>query len=75
MTETIITILVIIGLILVLAIAWSLYKSGFRLEELKVKLGLAEATMKREAGNKKPAAPAAAAPTAVEQRAVITTLA
>jgi hypothetical protein len=60
-----ITIYIIIGgaIILIALVALALYKAGFRVEELLVKLGLVEAKLARQPGDK--ATPAT--PTGIEQ--------
>lgn len=45
-------ILGVLVIVLVIVVAYLLYKSGFRLTELKLKWGIGEASMKREPGDK-----------------------
>lgn len=48
MSPTLITILVLVVLIIIAAIAFALYKAGFTLDKLKVKLGMVEMEASRD---------------------------
>jgi hypothetical protein len=58
MSPTLIAVLILGALIIIVMIAFALYKAGFTLDKLKVKLGMVEA----EASRKKPSSGKKAAP-------------